>query len=134
MKYSTRRSGTNPRGRPFEIDNGFGRESAPREEMVLDRDMLVMRLYLERLLPPRRERLIRFDVGPVQTAQQAADTMDAVWRAIGERQMMPGEGASDQHDRRQESVPYTADLDRRVEELGKRSVKRGSCPPQEKRT
>jgi Family of unknown function (DUF5681) len=60
--------------------------------MALNGDVAAMRLCLERLVPPRKERLIQLDLPPIQTAQDVSNAMEMIFSAMGDGQITPGEG------------------------------------------
>lgn len=60
--------------------------------MALKGDVAAMRLCLERIFPVRKDRLIRLDLPPVETAGQVSEAVSAILTAIGEGQITPGEG------------------------------------------
>ena len=45
-----------------------------------------------RILPARKDRLVHLDLPPIGTAPAVAAAMSAIFRAIGEGQITPGEG------------------------------------------
>jgi hypothetical protein len=79
-----------------------------------------LRLCIERLLPPRKERLIDLPLPEVRTAQGASAALSRVLTAVGEGQITPAEGELltgmvDAHKR----VIETEDLERRVTDIEK---------------
>jgi hypothetical protein len=108
-----------PRGRPFtkgQSGNPKGRFAGSRNkaslmvEALLDGeaerltrraveladggDPTALRLVLERLLAPRRERAINFTLPPIDSAADLAAAMHAVTAAIAEGALTPGEAES----------------------------------------
>src|SRR5215472_4795063 len=114
------------RGRPFEkgrSGNPAGRQSGSRNkatlaaaallagesealtrkavEMALDGDPIAMRLCMERVLPPCRERAVEFRLPPIEgtrtgetsgpSARDVARAMDAVTSALAQGEITPGE-------------------------------------------
>ena len=114
------------RGRPFEkgrSGNPAGRQSGSRNkatlaaaallagesealtrkavDMALDGDPIAMRLCMERVLPPCRERTVKFSLPPIEGAHTGetsgpstgdiARAMDAVTSALAEGEITPGE-------------------------------------------
>lgn len=59
-------------------------------ELALNGDMAALRLCLERLQPPRKERSIQLMLPPIQTAKQICEAMGAITTAISEGQITPG--------------------------------------------
>jgi hypothetical protein len=62
-------------------------------ELALAGDPAMLRLCLERILPPRRERPVRFDFPPFKSAGDAAAAMAAVTVAVANGEITPGEAA-----------------------------------------
>jgi Family of unknown function (DUF5681) len=114
MKTAARQSG-NPRGRPFakgESGNPAGKPKGARHrvtlatealldgeaealtrkavELALAGDGAALRLCLERILPIRRERPVRFQLPP---SQSAADTIAEIIKAVAVGEITPGEAA-----------------------------------------
>jgi len=53
-----------------------------------------MRLCLERIVPPRRERLISFDLPALETGEDAIKAMSAIAHAVANGELTPGEAAA----------------------------------------
>lgn len=103
------------RGRPFESANPEGRPKGSRNkttlavealldgvseaitlklvEKALEGDSTALRLCLDRLLPPRRDRRIEFDLPPIETAADALSASSAVLAACANGVLSPGEAA-----------------------------------------
>ena len=62
-------------------------------EMAKEGDMTAVRLCLERLLPPRRDRLVAFDLPEIECAADAANASSAVVAACAEGDLTPSEAA-----------------------------------------
>ena len=62
--------------------------------MALGGDTTALRLCLERIVPPRRDAPVTFDLPPMETARDAAKAAGAVLGAVAEGELTPGEGAS----------------------------------------
>ena len=60
-------------------------------EMALAGDMVALRLCLERILPPRRERPVRFHLPALQTPADAVTAMAAIAAAVADGNLMPSE-------------------------------------------
>ncbi len=60
--------------------------------LALDGDPAALRLCLERLLPPRKERHLQVKLPAVETARQITSAMRAVVQAVAEGRIAPGEG------------------------------------------
>jgi len=62
-------------------------------EKALEGDMAALRLCLERLLPPRRDRPIAFDLPIIQSVSDALNASSAVLTACAAGTLSPGEAA-----------------------------------------
>jgi hypothetical protein len=60
-------------------------------ELGLAGDTTALRLCLERLVPPRKDRPISLDLPPIRSADDAAQAMSAVLAAVGEGRITPSE-------------------------------------------
>ena len=90
-------------------------------DLALAGDLTAIRLCMERLLPPRKDRPVQLDLPPVVTVGQVSLAMAAVSRAISEGQITPGEGETLTNVLAvQKEVIATAELERRVETLKQR--------------
>jgi hypothetical protein len=106
------------RGRPFELGksgNPSGRPKGSRNkttlavealldgeseaitrkllEKALEGDMTALRLCLERLLSPRRDRPVAFDLPPIETTADALSASSSVLAACADGVLSPGEAA-----------------------------------------
>lgn len=63
-------------------------------ELALAGDPTAMRLCIERILPPCRERTIKFELPPIKSAADIAPAMDAVTSALAGGAITPGEAAT----------------------------------------
>ena len=106
-------------GRPFEkgrSGNPAGRRSASRNkatlaaaallagesqaltrtsvELALAGDPTAMRLCIERLLPPCRERIVKFILPPIESVSDISAAMRAVTSALAKGDLTPGEAAT----------------------------------------
>jgi Family of unknown function (DUF5681) len=61
-------------------------------ELALAGDPTAMRLCLERILPPCRERAVKFALPPIESAADIAAAMKAVAAALADGIITPGEG------------------------------------------
>jgi hypothetical protein len=141
------------RGRPFEkgrSGNPAGRRTGSRNkatlaaaallagesegltrkavELALVGDPTAMRLCLERILPPCRERAVKFALPPIESAAHIAPAMKAVTAALADGAITPGEAhriaaVVDTFVRAIE----TSDFDRRLQELEDASKSRGEA-------
>src|SRR6266446_645385 len=73
------------RGRPF--DKGQSGNPAGR----LAGSDLTLRLCLDRILAPRRERTVRFALPPVRSAADLAAALEAITAAVAEGELTTGE-------------------------------------------
>jgi hypothetical protein len=62
-------------------------------EKALDGDMVALRLCVERLLPPRRDRPVAFDLPAMQNAADALNASSAILTACAAGTLSPGEAA-----------------------------------------
>lgn len=53
---------------------------------------MALRLCLERVLPPRKDRPINFDLPPLKGAADLAQALEAILRAVTHGEITPGEG------------------------------------------
>jgi hypothetical protein len=60
--------------------------------MALDGNVGALRLCLDRVMPPPKERRIELDLPSIKNAQQVSQAMSTIFRAIAEGQITPGEG------------------------------------------
>jgi hypothetical protein len=60
-------------------------------EMALAGDTVALRLCLERILPPRRERPVRFSLPALQSPADAAAAMAAIAAAVANGSLTPSE-------------------------------------------
>ena len=82
-----------------------------------------MRLCLERILPPCRDRTVKFALPPIESASDIAAAMKAVTSALADGAITPGEAATiaavvDTFVRAIE----TSDFDRRLQKLEKEDL------------
>jgi len=95
----------NPRGRPAGSRNKAtlacealldGQAEALTQkaiEMALAGDVVALRLCLDRIYPPRKDRPVTFPLPPITSARDAADIMGAVAEAVAAGHITPTEGA-----------------------------------------
>ena len=62
-------------------------------DKALDGDMGALRLCLERLLPPRRDRLVTFELPKIETAGDALKAISAIVSACAAGDLSPSEAA-----------------------------------------
>lgn len=58
---------------------------------ALDGDHMSMKLIIERLLPPRRSSLIKFELPPINTIDEFPEAYGAVLQAVAEGNLTPEE-------------------------------------------
>jgi hypothetical protein len=95
----------NPKGRPPGVRNKATEtaemllegeaEALTRRavERALEGDATALRLCLERIIPPRRARVVRLGLRPVRDTADLGDTMAAIATAATEGEITPGEAA-----------------------------------------
>ncbi len=90
-------------------------------DLALGGEVAALRLCMERLLPPLRDRLIQLDLPPLQSARQVSMALASVFAAIADGQITPAEGATLANILAvQKGVIATADLEGRVDRLEER--------------
>jgi hypothetical protein len=134
-----RKNALKTRGRPFEKGNP-GRPKGSRNkatlaaeaildgeaealtrkaiELALDGDLQALRICLDRLLPPRRERPVRFSLPPINAGADASQATAALVSAVAQGELSPGEAASlvqmvEAHTR----VLFVSELEQRLTKL-----------------
>ena len=63
-------------------------------ELALAGDPTAMRLCIERVLPPCRERTVKFELPPIESAADIGPAMKAVTSALAAGAITPGEAAT----------------------------------------
>jgi hypothetical protein len=135
-----RNSVVKPRGRPFKpgnpgkpvgtrhratmaaealLDGEAAALTRKAVEMALEGDPIALRLCLERVLPPHKERPVRVKLPPVEDAASARAASAALLAAVAAGELTPGEGLAlgrllDAH----ELGGLRADVDRLLEHAG----------------
>jgi hypothetical protein len=100
-------------------------------ELALAGDITALRLCMDRLVPPRKDRLIHLTLPPIENVQQISLAMARVFSAIADGEITPTEGevlanVLTTH----KSGLVTGDLERRMGELEQRmSQKEGPATP-----
>jgi hypothetical protein len=114
MTSSSRNNAGTTRGRPFAKGNA-GRPKGARHrvtlaaealldgeaetltrkaiELALAGDTIALRLCLDRIAPPRRERRVQFALPPMRSAVDAAVAMAAIVAGVAAAELTLGEGA-----------------------------------------
>jgi len=65
--------------------------TAKAVQMALDGDPVALRLCLDRIYPPRKDRPVTFSLPPITSARDAADLMAAVTEAVATGHITPSE-------------------------------------------
>jgi hypothetical protein len=103
-------------------------------ELALAGDITALRLCLERLIPPRKDRPIHLLLPAIENVQQISLAMARVSAAIGEGGITPTEGEVLSNIlATHKAVLVTGDLERRMDELEQRMSKKdgaAATPPQ----
>lgn len=87
-------------------------------ELAIEGDPTALKLCLERILAPRRERVVRFALPPIASAADIAGAMGAVAAAVADGALTPGEaGALAQIVDTFVRAIETSDFDRRLQAL-----------------
>ena len=61
-------------------------------ELAKDGNPVALRLCLERLLPPRKDRPVTIDLPPLEGAQDLPQALKAILEAVARGEITPGEG------------------------------------------
>jgi hypothetical protein len=87
-------------------------------ELAIEGDPTALKLCLERILAPRRERVVRFALPPIDSAADIARAMGAVTAAVADGALTTGEaGALAQVVDTFVRAIETSDFDRRLQML-----------------
>jgi hypothetical protein len=62
-------------------------------ELALAGDMAALRLCVDRIIPPRKDRPVTFDFPKINTAAEAATTLSAILAAVAAGEITPGEAS-----------------------------------------
>src|SRR5882762_3798883 len=73
------------------LDGEAGALTRKAVDMAMSGDATTMRLCLERILAPRREPEVRFDLPPIRDAGDISGAMAAVMRALARGSITPSE-------------------------------------------
>lgn len=60
-------------------------------DLALAGDMAALRLCLDRILPPRKDRPVTFDLPPIESAQDAAKVTSAILAAVSTGELTPAD-------------------------------------------
>ena len=95
-------------------------------ELALAGDITALRLCLERLIPPRKDRPIHLLLPPIENVQQVSLAMAKVSTAIGEGEITPAEGeVLSNIFVAHKDVLVMADFERQMDELERRMPSEG---------
>jgi Family of unknown function (DUF5681) len=95
----------NPKGRPKGARNATtvaleslldGQATALTQkaiELALTGDLTALRICLDRILPPRKDRLVTFDFPMITSIAEAATTMSSILTAVAAGEITPAEAA-----------------------------------------
>ena len=75
------------------LDGEAGALTRKAIELALNGDLGAIRLCLERILPARRSRVIRFDLPKTSTVEDVVAAYDALLSAVADGEMSPEEAA-----------------------------------------
>ena len=104
MPFQPGQSG-NPAGRQpgsrnkatMEAEQLIDGEAAELARVAVDRakkgDVMALKLCLDRLLPPRRQRTVEFALPPLNSAADAVNALSAIAAAVAVGELTPGEAA-----------------------------------------
>lgn len=96
----------NPKGRPKGIRNATTRMAQTlfddeADELIRkaidlakDGDPVALRLCIERLLPPRKDRPVEIDLPEIEGAPDLTKVISAITQAVGEGEITPSEGSA----------------------------------------
>src|SRR2546430_406861 len=73
--------------------NRYSHRMTLRVQLALEGDPMALRLCLDRICPPRKDRPVSFPMPPINTARDAANIMAAVAEAVAAGGVTPGEAA-----------------------------------------
>jgi hypothetical protein len=99
-------------------------------DLALDGNITALRLCLERLIPPRKDRPIHLLLPPIENVQQISLAMARVTAAISAGEITPTEGEVVSNILlAHKTVLMTGDLGRRMDELEQRISKKEAAAP-----
>jgi hypothetical protein len=62
-------------------------------DLALTGDLVALRICLDRILPPRKDRPLTFELPPISTAAEAVSTISAVLGAVATGELTPAEAS-----------------------------------------
>jgi hypothetical protein len=62
-------------------------------ELAMSGDITALRICIDRILPPRKDRPVRFTLPPIASAKDAASTMSSVLSAVAAGELTPAEAS-----------------------------------------
>jgi hypothetical protein len=62
-------------------------------DMALAGDVTALKLCIDRIYPPRKDRPVEFPLAPIHTARDAADVMSSVMNAVATGQLTPADAS-----------------------------------------
>jgi hypothetical protein len=62
-------------------------------DMALAGDTVALKICIDRIFPPRKDRPVTFPLPPINTARDAADVMSSVMNAVAAGQLTPADAA-----------------------------------------
>jgi hypothetical protein len=76
------------------LDGEAGTLTRRAIDLAIEGDPTALKLCLERILAPRRERAVRFQMPPIESAADIAPAMGAIAAAVAAGALTPGEAAA----------------------------------------
>jgi hypothetical protein len=62
-------------------------------DMALDGDPVALKICIDRIFPPRKDRPVTFPLPPINTARDAADVMSSIMNAVATGQLTPADAS-----------------------------------------
>jgi hypothetical protein len=82
---------TGGRGKNFEKKQSAFAQKAV--DMALAGDTVALKICIDRIFPPRKDRPVTFPLPPINTARDAADVMSSIMNAVAAGQLTPADAA-----------------------------------------
>ena len=91
-------------------------------QMALDGDSTAMRLCIERLVPPRKDRPVNLDLPQMECVEDTIKAMSVISSGVAEREITPSEGQilSGMVENYRKAIE-TTELEQRISELEKKA-------------